>query len=390
MSPRFPDVLPLAALTVLGLLSIDLLLPALPLLPAELNGSVADAQAVVALFLVSLALSQLVWGLFADRAGPRRALLLGLSLQVLGGVACALAPSWPVLWLGRVVQGFGAGAATVVVPMLVRRRYAPDAALQVFAWVGVVESMVPALAPLLGAALLLVTTWRGTFTVVVVAAVALWAWVVARAPREQSDPSPPRPFRPMEHREALLNGLSYALGFAGLLGFVASAPHLVQSEFGLGPAWFGGLQCVGVLGFASCASQVGRWKERGVPVLPLGTALVLLATGLLVVHGASSVRHFGAMAATWFVFGCGFGLRQPLLFTRALQVPAEFSGRATGLLMFLTLGGAGVAIQLMSFALRAGLFGVAVGTMVLVTISSVLPSGTSASAAPEGEPVGDR
>jgi hypothetical protein len=83
------------------------------------------------------------------------------------------------------------------------------------------------------------------------------------------------------------------------------------------------------------------------------------------------VRHFGALAVTWFIFGCGFGLRQPLLFTRALQVPAEFSGRATGLLMFLTLGGAGVAIQLMSFALRAGLLGVAVGTLGLVVLSSL-------------------
>ncbi|MGQ3029634.1 MAG: MFS transporter, partial [Ferrovibrionaceae bacterium] len=69
MSARLRVVLPLAAVTGVGMLATDLYLPALPQLPAALGGTIPLAQATLAAFTLALALSQLVWGYAADRFG---------------------------------------------------------------------------------------------------------------------------------------------------------------------------------------------------------------------------------------------------------------------------------------------------------------------------------
>ena len=74
----------MALLMSMTAMSIDILLPALPQIGATLG--VRDASnlpLVVTVFMLGMAIGQLVWGPLADRFGRRRPLLLGLTLFVL-------------------------------------------------------------------------------------------------------------------------------------------------------------------------------------------------------------------------------------------------------------------------------------------------------------------
>jgi MFS transporter, DHA1 family, multidrug resistance protein len=89
---------PRAALLTLGLLSafgpisLDLYLPALPLIGADLKASDASTQLTLSAALAGLALGQLIVGPLSDRVGRRRPLLVGLAGFAVLSVACAIAP----------------------------------------------------------------------------------------------------------------------------------------------------------------------------------------------------------------------------------------------------------------------------------------------------------
>ncbi|WP_395402625.1 MFS transporter [Pseudoduganella sp. UC29_106] len=165
--------MPLASLTAVGLLASDLYLPALPSMGAELAASIPAAQATMALFMIALALSQLVWGWAADHFGDRWTILAGTALLAGGSLLCALAPGIDAMLAGRLVQGLGAGAATVAVPALIRRRFSETDAVSALAMVAMAESVIPAIGPAVGAAIVLYAGWRVTFWVIAVMSVAL-------------------------------------------------------------------------------------------------------------------------------------------------------------------------------------------------------------------------
>src|SRR5450830_1821943 len=183
--PPLLQIVPLAALTGVGMLATDLYLPALPHLAQDLGTDVPAVQATISSFMVALALSQLLWGALADKLGMRLTLLAGISLLAVTGVACAVAADVDTLIIYRTLQGIGAGAATVVVPVLLRRRFADADAMRAISWVSIAESVIPAIAPVIGTGILLVSGWRSNFWLVAVLALLLLPFILALVPGRQ-------------------------------------------------------------------------------------------------------------------------------------------------------------------------------------------------------------
>jgi DHA1 family bicyclomycin/chloramphenicol resistance-like MFS transporter len=104
----------LGLLVALGPLTIDMYLPALPRIAAELNLTSSVAQLTLTGTLAGLALGQLVIGPLSDSLGRRRPLVVGILLHMSASVLCMAAPNIEVLGLARGLQGLGAAAASVV------------------------------------------------------------------------------------------------------------------------------------------------------------------------------------------------------------------------------------------------------------------------------------
>lgn len=344
--PSLRTLWPIALLTGTSMLAMDLFLPAVPALQATLGVAVASAQATIAVFLAGLAGSQLLWGEALGRLGPRRCVALGVSLLVLASVGCAVAPDIGTLLAMRFVQGVAAGAATVVAPSVIRATLPDEAVVRGMATVASVEAIVPAAGPVLGAALLAWTDWRGTFWAVAAATLAVLPFAVRITPREL--PGLDRSV-PARYRDILGNGcfgrlaLSHALAFGALLTFVASAPQLLQHAMGLGPSSFATLQLIGVAGFMLTATQSGRISAC------LGAARAVHAGALLQIGlcaallGLASRRapSFEVLAVFWCAFCAAMAVRGPPAFSEALRVPPVQMGRASAMLVLaLLLAGA--------------------------------------------------
>jgi MFS transporter, DHA1 family, multidrug resistance protein len=378
--------IPLASLTALGLLASDLYLPAIPVMAAELGASIPSAQATMALFMAALALSQLAWGWAADHFGDRRTITAGTALLGGGSLVCAMAPGIDWMLAGRLLQGLGAGAATVAVPALIRRRFNEADAVKALAMVAMAESTIPALGPVAGAAIVLYADWRSTFWLIAAMSLLLLP-LVARivghgpapaAPAHPAAASGQRGYAPLlRNRLYLRYALSYAVMFGALLMYVASAPVLVTHALGLGIEAFAILQICGVLAFMIGASAAVRMvkllgQQR---LVRSGTLLQFLAgAGLMgmALAGLTGTRGLVVLAMLAALFCGGLGLRGPATMGGALHAAGEDAGKGAGLLMFLAFACVAGATQLVAPFLHYGLLPLGALLFAMVSASALL------------------
>lgn len=237
-------VVVVAALMAMNALAIDVMLPALPHIAAELGAAVGnDQQKVVTAYLIGFGLGQFVMGPLSDRFGRRPVLLWGLAAYAVAAVLCALAGNFEMLLAARFAQGIGSAAPRVVVTALVRDCYEGRAMARVMSLVMMTFMVVPVIAPSVGQAILLAGPWRVIFAVLAIYAVVLLGVTALRLPETL-----PRPWRRPLSPSGLLASLRLVVGsrqtlgyamaagvfFGSLFGFIASAQQILAELYGLG------------------------------------------------------------------------------------------------------------------------------------------------------------
>ncbi len=117
-------------------------------------------------------------GRTADRLGSRRVFFAGLGVFCLGSALCGLAPSVPLLVLGRVVQGCGAAALLPSSLSLLLGAFPHERRSQVVALWGGVGALAVATGPSIGALLISAGGWRWVFFMNV--PIGALAWIIGR------------------------------------------------------------------------------------------------------------------------------------------------------------------------------------------------------------------
>jgi MFS transporter, DHA2 family, metal-tetracycline-proton antiporter len=301
----------------------DMVVAVLPLVAEELGASEAQLGWVVTGYLFVLSVGIPLYGRISDFFSLRRIFAVALLLFAAGSLVCALAPSLPVLVVGRVVQGTGAAAIPALSVVAVTRVMPPGergGAVGLMASGGGVGI---AAGPVLGGAVGQIWGWSGLFWITTVLALALVPGVLYALPdgaaRDGSEVS--------HHTER---------GFAGEGRF--DLPGGALLGLGVGLFLFGITQGQ-VAGFASFSS----WGSLS------GAAL---AASLLVRRTVSAVHSFvppslfenrGYVAAVVVAFLSMFANVSALVLVPLLVVAAHgLSTGAAGLV--LTPGGVAVAI----------------------------------------------
>lgn len=156
-----------ACLSMLGFLATDMYLPAFETIRADFATTQSLIGLSLSIFLLGMALGQLIYGPLSDRIGRIKVLLGGIALFSLGSLASAFAPNIEVFLLARFAQALGACSATVIWQAVVVDRYEGKTSERVFATIMPLVALSPALAPLLGAMLEHHIGWRSIFIALV-------------------------------------------------------------------------------------------------------------------------------------------------------------------------------------------------------------------------------
>jgi DHA1 family bicyclomycin/chloramphenicol resistance-like MFS transporter len=335
-------VVVLGALQGLGPLSLDTYLPALPTIASELGASTSATQLTLTATLIGLALGQVVFGPMSDAHGRRRPLLIGLALYVAASLACAVAPNVQALIGLRAVQGFAAAAGMVTAMAVARDSSSGNAMARLFAALMLVTGVAPVLAPVLGGQLLLFTSWRGIFAMLGVLGAALLATAVFRLP-ETLPPAGrrtgglPQTFRTFGH---LLRDKSFVLplgtlvlGCAGLFGYLAGSPFLLQDVHGLSAQAYSGVFALNTVGLTALSQLSGRIVHRTGPgPLVITGASICALGGLGLLASALSGAGLAAILPSLFCLMAGMGFIFPNASTLALSGHGDAAGSASALL----------------------------------------------------------
>ena len=225
-------------------LSIDVMLPVLDRIGAELGVvDVNDTQLIVSGMFLGFAAGQIIAGPLSDSFGRKPVIYGGYAVFIAGCVMSMTAASFEIMLAGRVLQGLGAAAPRIVSLALVRDGYEGRAKARIMTNVMGAFILVPAIAPSIGEAILLVSGWRAIFALLLVMALIATVWFAARQP-ETLPATQRRKFslaniaggirEACTYRAAVGYTVAAGIIFGAFLGYLSSAQQVFQTVYGTG------------------------------------------------------------------------------------------------------------------------------------------------------------
>ncbi|MEK9869694.1 MAG: MFS transporter [Gammaproteobacteria bacterium] len=322
--------------TVIGLAGTDLVLPAIPRLPDTLEGNLAQAQLVLATFTAGTAIGLLIFGELGARFDQKRLLIIALLGYACFSFLATICTTINALSLVRLLQGFMAAAPAVFAPGMIRALFADRQALRALGLMGSIESVVPALAPVAGAWLLLKFGWISSFYVTCALALILaLVWLPASLPASAQHRGAGSYLALIRDPVFQRYALSQACALGALLIFVFGAPTVMTVTMGGTLTDFITMQIIGISLFIITTNLVHRivdWLGSENTIL-LGTSLT--AAGCLAILAYASRWH-PEPEIIWFLFAfvnIGIGLRGPPGFYLAILASGDDNARGAALVM---------------------------------------------------------
>lgn len=287
--------------------SIDAMLPALPEIGAELTPDALNhAQYILTSFVLGMGLGTLVVGPLSDSYGRKPVILAGAVLYVIGAALAGLAQSLELVLLGRLIQGLGAAAPRVVALAVIRDLYAGRDMARIVSFVMMIFTLLPAIAPTIGAGIIALTGWRGIFAAFLVFSALSIGWFAIR----QVETLPPERRRPLQvaslaeaAREVIANPVAriatlvQTLIFSVLFMNLSSVQQVFDIHFGRGatfPFWFAFIAIVAGSASFTNAMLVGR----------LGMRYLIRTTiqGQMILSGAMAAMFWAGLWPAWAEF----------------------------------------------------------------------------------------
>ena len=265
--------------SALGFLDATVVNVALPAIGADLGAGSAGLQGVLTGYLLTLSSFILIGGAYADRFGRRRVFMIGTGWFTLASIACALAPTVPILIAARLLQGVGAALVTPGSLAIIEATFRPsDRSRAIGAWAGL-SAVGAAAGPLLGGLLVDAGSWRAVFALNVPIGVAVLLVAVRHVPESRDPDAAPG----LDIPGALLA----VVGLGGLTYVLIDPGH--------GAAWRGAAVGVGALG-ALAAFVVRELRTPG-PMVPMSLFAVRRFTAANLVTFAV----YGALGGVMFL-----------------------------------------------------------------------------------------
>lgn len=291
----------LAMLVAIMPFSVDAYLPAVLAMAQDLGTNVHRIEQSLSTFMFGVAIGQLVGGSISDIKGRRIVALSGLVVYIISVVLLTMIHSVEqLLWL-RMLQAFGAGMTVVVVGAVVRDQYEGRQAAQMFALIGIIMMVAPLIAPVVGALLKTIGSWRAIFVFLSIYAAVVWGLLF----RFLAKPTETEPFDsaiPKRVAQRYLHVLStkpalgflffQAFSFSSMFVFLTESSFVYMDLYGLSPhqySWVFGLNIITMATFnritawrlktGSSAQDILRWG-----IIIQLAANTLMATSVLTLH----------------------------------------------------------------------------------------------------------
>ena len=292
----------LGGLTALGPFTMDLYLPAFPLIETDLHTTTTMVQLTLTATAIGLGLGRLVVGPLSDSIGRKVPVASATGLHVASSLVVAIAPSIEIVAFARFGQGFGAAAGSVVAAAMIRDLFGGKRLVRMAARIALISGLAPIVAPIIGSQLLFITDWRGVFWLLAAFGALVLAAVVILLPETL-----PRTARGSVQRRwtdrvaALARDRVYvgsvivgAMIFAAIVSYLSASPFIFQDGYGFSEQTFGLIFAVNAVGLLVATQVSARLMRRYRPA-----SLLCVALPTMVLSGAAFVA-VGLFDGAWW------------------------------------------------------------------------------------------
>lgn len=332
----------LGSLSWIGPFAIDMYLPAMPVIAADLNASVSASQATLMAFFISFGISQLVYGPASDVMGRKPPLYFGLVVFALASIGCALSPNINMLIAMRFVQGIGAAAVMSIPRAVIRDCYTGNDATRLMSTIMLIIAVSPMLAPLLGSAVIVPFGWRAVF-IAVALATGLGFTMTRFALPETLKPENRRPFNMkgmlrafgVLFRDTHFMGLTFigGMGMGSFFAFLATSSFLYMDYYGLSSFQYSLAFALNAFGFFAASQTAANLEARFGVMKVIRSAVAgycVFGCGLFVLVMAG-FDSFPVLVAGLFCTYAFLGLVLPTSMVLALEDHGPIAGTAAAL-----------------------------------------------------------
>ncbi|WP_380052371.1 multidrug effflux MFS transporter [Falsihalocynthiibacter sp. SS001] len=292
--PEFVSLI--AMMFALIALSIDAMLPGIPAITSELSPEAPNrVMLVVLVFVFGMGIGTFFTGALADAFGRKTVILLGMGIYLIGAIIAYLSTSLEILLAARLLQGIGASGPRIAALAMVRDLFEGPQMARVMSIAMTIFMIVPAIAPLLGQAVIFVFGWRAIFAMFAIFALVAGSWLFFRQ-AETLTPDNVRPISIKSYFSALLelsrnrivviSMLVQTAVITFLFATISSIQPIFDETYGMAssfPYWFAGIAVVAATSNVINARLVVRLGMRKLIKRALSAHVVIV--GIILVTG---------------------------------------------------------------------------------------------------------
>ena len=356
LPPRADYVVVVAALGVLSAVSplaTDMYLASLPDLAEYFGTTAAAVQLTLTTYMVGIAAGQFLLGPLSDVWGRHKLMVAGNAVFLLASLGIVVAPTIEAVLVLRTLQGLAGAAGVVIARAVVSDISHGTRAAQLYSILGLIVSLGPVVAPLLGGVIATVAHWQVVFWVLT----GFGAFMLACSVLVIPETLPPHrraqgglgrifsnALAVVRDRRFILYALGFAFSFGALFSYISASSFVIQNVLGysaLGYSVVFAINAGGSILVATANTQlVKRYRPQDLLLVGVaGLAVFSVINLVLVLWGAvgtvTLVLLFLSQACMGLILGNAVAMAQH----RAQRLGLSGTGSAVvGMLQFVLAG----------------------------------------------------
>ena len=350
----------LGMLAAIAPLSTDMYLPALPFMQNEFSASTSLIQLTLTTSMVGMALGQIFAGPISDMKGRKIPLLTGLVIFTLASIVCAFATSIYIFLTFRFIQGLSGAAGIVIARAIARDFYKGYALTKFFSMLMLVNGLAPILSPIIGGQILIFSSWRAIFVLLMLIGILLTGSVFFFTKESLAvEDRLPGGLKSSLHSFNVLLKNRYFLGhclmqcstFAAFFAYISGSPFVFQNVYGVSAQTFSGIFALNGIGLMLGGIIAGRLAGRiadtsilryGILQACVGSAILLVC---LLLHASLPIILF-----ILFLTISMLSIIASSSFSLAMQSQGKAAGSAAALIGFFSAISGGIMAPLVGIA----------------------------------------
>lgn len=337
-------------------MEIDIFIPSYPELQQQFGLSPAKVQLCLSLNFITYCIGSLYAGALGDRYGLRKVILYGLSVFVVGSIACCFAVDFTYILIGRILQGLGMAAPASLGYVVIAAQYSPEKQASMLGTLNGFITVAMAFAPVLGSYVTIYGGWRGNFAVLLVLALISLSFCFFLLPHDnykrENIPLTLKTYLPLLQSKIFRTYLFFICAYiCSYWTFIGMGSILYVEGFGVPLSSFGYYQgaIAGSFAIISFLSPVLLAKFGHPKCFKVAVILITMLAVVIGIVALCDIRNPLLITVLMCLFAMPMVCPVNIIYPLSLDVIPEAKSRAAALINVARLVGSAICIEFVSY-----------------------------------------